>query len=80
MKPREIRETGEQDLFRSRLDQIIGVGEIRRTKLLREFGSLEKIAAATDEELREAAGVDAKTAAEIRKALGASERNEPSTR
>ena len=56
-------------LVASRLDQIIGVGEIRRTRLLREFGSLEKIAAATDEELREAAGVNAKTAGEIRKAL-----------
>ena len=53
----------------SRLDQIIGVGEIRRTRLLREFDSLEEIAAATDEQLRVAAGVDAKTAAEIRKAL-----------
>ena len=52
----------------SRLDAIIGVGEIRRKTLLRRFGSLEKIAEATDEQLREA-GVDAKTAAEIRKAL-----------
>ena len=56
-------------LVASRLDQIIGVGETRRTRLLREFGSLEKIAAASDEELREAAGVNAKTAGEIRKAL-----------
>jgi excinuclease ABC subunit C len=56
-------------LVASRLDQIIGVGEIRRTRLLREFGSLEKIAAASDQELREAAGVDTKTATEIRKAL-----------
>ncbi|MBI4400675.1 MAG: excinuclease ABC subunit UvrC [Nitrospirae bacterium] len=55
-------------LIASRLDQIIGVGEIRRTRLLRKFGSVEKIAKATDDELREA-GVDAKTAAEIRKAL-----------
>ncbi len=55
-------------LVPSRLDQVIGVGEIRRTRLLREFGSLEKIATATDEELHEA-GIDAKTAAEIRKTL-----------
>ncbi len=55
-------------LVASRLDQIIGVGEIRRTSLLRRFGSLEEIAAATDEQLREA-GIDAKTAAAIRKAL-----------
>ncbi len=56
-------------LVASRLDQIIGVGEIRRKRLLREFDSLEQVAAATDEKLKEAAGVDAKTAAEIRKAL-----------
>ena len=56
-------------LVASRLNQIIGVGEIRRNRLLRTFGSLEMIAAATDEQLRDA-GVDAKTAAEIRKALG----------
>jgi excinuclease ABC subunit C len=55
-------------LVASRLDQIIGVGEIRRNRLLRTFGSLEKIAEATDEQLREA-GVDIKTAAELRKAL-----------
>jgi excinuclease ABC subunit C len=56
-------------LVASRLDQIIGIGEIRRTRLLKAFSSLEEIAAATDVELREAAGVDAKTAGEIRKAL-----------
>jgi excinuclease ABC subunit C len=56
-------------LVASRLDQIIGVGEIRRKRLLREFDSLEQIATATDAELKDAAGVDAKTAAAIRKAL-----------
>jgi excinuclease ABC subunit C len=52
----------------SRLDAIPGIGEARRKNLLRRFGSLEKIAEATDEQLRDA-GVDAKTAAEIRGAL-----------
>lgn len=52
----------------SRLDQIIGVGEIRRNRLLRRFGSIEQIAAATEKELRQA-GIDAKTAVEIRKTL-----------
>ncbi|MDE3019474.1 MAG: excinuclease ABC subunit UvrC [Nitrospirota bacterium] len=56
-------------LIASRLDSIAGVGEVRRTRLLRRFGSLAHIARATDEELRDAAGVDAKTAAAIRKAL-----------
>lgn len=55
-------------LDRTANQRMAGVGEIRRNRLLREFGSIEKVATATDEELREA-GVDAKTAAEIRKAL-----------
>ena len=56
-------------LVTSRLDQISGVGEIRRNRLLKQFGSLETIAEATDDELREAAGIDSRTAAEIRTAL-----------
>ena len=55
-------------LVSSKLDQIIGVGEIRRNTLLRKFGSLDKIAIATDEQLRDA-GLDAKTSAELRKVL-----------
>jgi excinuclease ABC subunit C len=58
-----------QALTASPLDQIIGIGEIRQNQLLKKFGSLDKIAQATDEQLRKAAGVDAKTAAEIRRAL-----------
>jgi excinuclease ABC subunit C len=57
----------------SRLDQIIGVGEIRRNRLLRKFGGIGQIAAATEEELRQA-GIDEKTAAEIRKALAGTDR------
>jgi excinuclease ABC subunit C len=55
-------------LVSSKLDAIIGIGEIRRNTLLRKFGSLDKLAAATDEQLREA-GLSAKTVAELRKAL-----------
>jgi len=55
-------------LVSSKLDRIIGIGEIRRNTLLRKFGSLDKIAAASDAQLREA-GLDAKTSAAIRKVL-----------
>ena len=58
-----------KNLVASVLDQVIGVGEIRRNTLLKKFGSLNKIAQARDDQLREAAGVDAKTSTEIRKAL-----------
>ncbi len=56
-------------LVASLLDQIPGVGEVRRNRLLKAFGSLKMIAAASDEHLREAAGVDSRTAAQIRTAL-----------
>lgn len=55
-------------LVASVLDQVIGVGEIRRNTLLKKFGSLNKIATASDEELKEA-GVDGMTAGRLRQAL-----------
>jgi excinuclease ABC subunit C len=42
--------------LRSELDQIPGVGEKTVSKLLREFGSLERIRQASEEELARAAG------------------------
>jgi excinuclease ABC subunit C len=57
-----------KSLVASRLDQIIGVGEIKRNRLLKQFGSLDNIAAASDGALIEA-GLDARTVSEIRKAL-----------
>lgn len=58
-------------LVSSKLDRIAGIGKVRRNALLRKFGSVEKIAAATDAQLR-AAGLDARTSAEIRKVLASS--------
>jgi excinuclease ABC subunit C len=55
-------------LVASELDGIIGIGTIRRNRLLKTFGDLEKIAGATDDQLRRA-GLDAKTVGEVRKAL-----------
>lgn len=52
-------------LVASRLETIIGIGEVRRNTLLRKFGSLGKIAEATDAELA-AAGLDSKTVALLR--------------
>ena len=52
----------------SQLDQVIGIGESTRARLLKQYGSLANIAAATDDELTEA-GLDGKTVAEMRKAL-----------
>jgi excinuclease ABC subunit C len=52
----------------SQLDLVIGIGEIKRTRLLKQYGSLANIAAASDDELT-AAGLDAKTVEEMRKTL-----------
>jgi excinuclease ABC subunit C len=56
-KRREMRD------FTSELSEIPGVGEKRKMKLLRQFGSIERIAKATVEELSPFVG--AKTAGEI---------------
>jgi excinuclease ABC subunit C len=55
-------------LMVSSLDQIAGIGEITRARLLTQYGSVPNIAAATDDELK-ATGLNAKTVAQIRIAL-----------
>ncbi|MGB4888276.1 MAG: hypothetical protein WBP05_11480, partial [Nitrospira sp.] len=55
-------------LLSSELDQIAGIGTIRRKRLLKQFGSLQRVATATDDELR-SAGLDVSTVAALRKAL-----------
>lgn len=52
----------------SKLDRIIGIGEITRTKLLKTFGSVEALIDASDTAL-EAAGIDAKTITALRNTL-----------
>ncbi len=69
------RKLRSKTLVASKLDQIIGVGELKRNRLLRQFGSLENIAAASDKALHEA-GLDGKTVAEFRRALNGSQRKE----
>ena len=51
--------------IRSELDNIVGVGEKKRSILLEKFGSVEKISEASEDELIEV-GIDAKTAGNIR--------------
>jgi excinuclease ABC subunit C len=62
------RKLRSKELMDSPLDRISGIGEITRTRLLKQYGSLENIAAATDNELM-ASGLAAKTVAEMRKAF-----------
>lgn len=57
-----------KSLVASRLDQVIGIGEIRRNQLLNRFGSLDKLASASDEALREF-GLNAETVLNLRREL-----------
>ncbi len=57
-----------KSLVSSKLDQVIGIGEIRRNQLLEKFGSLDKVVLASDEALQEA-GLNAETVLNLRRAL-----------
>jgi excinuclease ABC subunit C len=57
-----------KSLVSSKLDQVIGIGEIRRNQLLEKFGSLDKVVSASDQALQEA-GLNAETVVNLRRAL-----------
>jgi excinuclease ABC subunit C len=57
-----------QSLVSSKLDQVIGIGQIRRNRLLSRFGSLDKLISASDEALQEA-GLSAETILNLRRTL-----------
>jgi excinuclease ABC subunit C len=63
-------------MLESALDGVPGLGEIRRKALLRAFGSLRKLRAATPEELAEVPGIGPATARAIHAALAAEPRGE----
>ena len=54
----------------SALDDVPGLGEHRRKALLRRFGSLKRLAAATPEEIAEVPGIGRRTAEAVVTALG----------
>ncbi|HEX5594873.1 MAG TPA: excinuclease ABC subunit UvrC [Micromonosporaceae bacterium] len=57
----------------SRLDNIPGLGEVRRKALLRHFGSVKRLSAATVDEITEVPGIGRRTAETIVAALAAGE-------
>ena len=65
----------------SQLDDVPGLGEIRRKALLRQFGSLKRLKAASVEEIAEVPGIGRRTAEAILAALTATPAQEmpPST-
>jgi excinuclease ABC subunit C len=54
------RERRKKRTLTSALDQIPGIGEIKRSRLLRRFGSFEKIQQASDQELKQVKGISKK--------------------
>ncbi|WGX99394.1 excinuclease ABC subunit UvrC [Nocardioides sp. L-11A] len=58
-----------KSMVESLLDDVPGLGEVRRRTLLRHFGSLRKLRAATVEEIAAVPGVGPRTAAAIKEAL-----------
>ena len=59
------RKLREKAAVHSELDDIPGIGEVRKKALLRHFGSVEKIRQATAEELAAVKGMSRKAAEEI---------------
>ncbi len=60
------RQVKEREYLRSLLDRIPGIGEARRKALLLFFGDVERIRAATVDELQQVAGIGGGIAARIR--------------
>ncbi|TDC41081.1 excinuclease ABC subunit UvrC [Micromonospora sp. KC213] len=63
------RQRRSKRMTESALDDVPGLGEVRRKALLRHFGSLKRLAAATVEEITEVPGVGKRTAEAVLAAL-----------
>ena len=59
------RSLREKTIRESALDEVPGIGEAKKVKLLKAFGSVRGIARATEEEIASAAGVGRAIAAEV---------------
>lgn len=63
-----------KSMVESVLDDVPGLGEVRRTTLLKHFGSLKKLRAAEVEQIAEVPGIGPRTATAIKDAVAASGR------
>ena len=71
------RERRKKRTLTSALDEIPGIGEVKRARLLRHFGSVEKIRQASDEELKEVKGITQKDIDTLRDYLIKTESRNP---
>ena len=59
----------EKELTKSALDEISGIGEVKKKALLKKFGSIKKIAEADVEEICEVKGINMELARKIKESL-----------
>ena len=59
----------DKEITKSALDEIEGIGEVKKQALLKEFGSVEKIKHATVEELTKIKGINENLATKIKEEL-----------
>ena len=63
------RKIREKEMTKSKLDYIDGIGEKKRTELLKTFGSVMKIKEASIEELIKIKGINEKLASKLKEEL-----------
>jgi excinuclease ABC subunit C len=63
-----------RSMVESLLDDVPGLGEVRRKTLIKHFGSLKRLRAATIEEIAEVPGIGVRTATAISEAVAATPR------
>ena len=59
----------DKEISKSALDNIKGIGNVKKTELLKRFGSVEKILEATDEEISQIKGINNEMARKIKEEL-----------
>lgn len=63
------RKLRDKDITKSKLDEISGIGKVKKLALLKEFGSVEKISEASIEDLTKISGINEKLAEHILESL-----------
>ena len=63
------RKIRDKEMTKSKLDYIEGIGEKKRTELLKKFGSVKKIKEATIEEISSVKGINEKLSEKIKREL-----------
>jgi excinuclease ABC subunit C len=66
-------------MVESLLDDVVGLGEVRRKTLLRHFGSLKKLREASVEQIAEVPGIGPRIAESIKTAVASSDQARQTT-